>query len=224
DRHAGGAGVTAVDREAAPSEPCEIKRGSQSGGTPADDKAIEQVRSFPLPIPWSHLNGCERAAFRHRRRTERNAAVVDRGEAAPAARRESRAACVRAASALTIGRSGATRQSALHLTFDTDSGIRPMIAFYPGSFDPPTNGHIDVIRRASMLFRKLVIGVGVHHEKTPLLDDGERVRLLEGEIAAIGQCSGNEIAVVTFDGLVVDAARQSGASVIVRGLRNGTDF
>ncbi len=99
-----------------------------------------------------------------------------------------------------------------------------MIAFYPGSFDPPTNGHIDVIRRASMLFRKLVIGVGVHHEKTPLLDDGERVRLLEGEIAAIGQGSGNEIAVVTFDGLVVDAARQSGASVIVRGLRNGTDF
>jgi len=97
-------------------------------------------------------------------------------------------------------------------------------AFYSGSFDPPTNGHVDVIKRACSFAGRLVIGVGVHHEKRGFLSDDERVRLLRELCADEAASSSTQIDVVTFDNLAVDAARDNGASVIVRGLRNATDF
>lgn len=97
-------------------------------------------------------------------------------------------------------------------------------ALYAGSFDPVTNGHLDVIRAAAILVDRLVIAVGVHHAKTPLLVAAERVELLRqvcGPIAAGAECA---LEVITFDGLVTIAAQGSGAQVLVRGLRDGTDF
>jgi pantetheine-phosphate adenylyltransferase len=100
----------------------------------------------------------------------------------------------------------------------------PRIAFYSGSFDPITNGHLDVIQRALGLVDELVIGIGVHHGKVPLFAAEERVAMLEAETRALIRKHGGKVRVVTFDGLVVDAAREHGATLIIRGLRDGTDF
>jgi len=96
--------------------------------------------------------------------------------------------------------------------------------FYPGSFDPVTNGHIDIIARTARLVDRLVIAVGVHHGKKPMFDDAERVAMIEENVADLAGRAGIEITVTTFDNLTVDAARQAGAQVIVRGLRNSGDF
>ena len=98
------------------------------------------------------------------------------------------------------------------------------VGFYSGSFDPVTLGHLDVIARASELVDRLVIGIGVHPAKKPMFADAERIAMLEADTAPIADKSGAEIEVVTFDGLVVAAAREHGATVIFRGLRDGTDF
>jgi pantetheine-phosphate adenylyltransferase len=98
------------------------------------------------------------------------------------------------------------------------------IGFYSGSFDPVTLGHTDVIRRAAHLVDKLVIGIGVNPGKAPMFSDAERVAMLEDEVEAIGKAAGTKISVVTFSGLAVDAARAHKATVIIRGLRDGTDF
>lgn len=98
------------------------------------------------------------------------------------------------------------------------------IGFYPGSFDPVTLGHTDVIARACRLADRLVIGVGTHDAKRPLFSVEERLDMLASETASIAKATGTVIAIVTFDGLAVDAARESGAAVIVRGLRDATDF
>ncbi len=99
------------------------------------------------------------------------------------------------------------------------------LAVYPGSFDPITRGHIDVIDRARAVFDELVVAVLVNTRKTPSLDAGERVELIA---AAMAEELGAEVAagieVVTFDGLTVDLARQRGATSIVRGLRALSDF
>ena len=99
------------------------------------------------------------------------------------------------------------------------------LAVYPGSFDPITRGHIDVIDRARAVFDELVVAVLVNTRKTPSLDAGERVELIA---AAMAEELGTEVAagieVVTFDGLTVDLARQRGATSIVRGLRALSDF
>ena len=98
-------------------------------------------------------------------------------------------------------------------------------AFYAGSFDPPTNGHLDVIARALRLADRLIVAVGVHHQKTPFLSETQRLELLEQECAALAGGDGAaKIEVTTFDNLVVDAARDAGADFMVRGLRNGTDY
>lgn len=96
--------------------------------------------------------------------------------------------------------------------------------FYSGSFDPVTNGHMDVIVRALALVDELVIGIGVHHGKMPMFTADERVAMLEAETRPLTANGGRKIKVVTFSNLVVDAARQHGATIIVRGLRDGTDF
>ncbi|MEM7427018.1 MAG: pantetheine-phosphate adenylyltransferase [Pseudomonadota bacterium] len=98
------------------------------------------------------------------------------------------------------------------------------IGYYPGSFDPVTNGHVDVIARACTLVDALVLAVGVHHGKKPFLSAEQRVALLEEVARPIGQESGCKIVVETFDTLVVDAARAAGAVMLIRGLRDGTDF
>lgn len=98
------------------------------------------------------------------------------------------------------------------------------IGFYSGSFDPVTLGHADVLRRSAALVDRLVIGIGVHPGKTPLFSTREKTEMLEAEMSAVTQRYGTEIEVVTFAGLTIDAARTAGATIILRGLRDGTDL
>ena len=95
------------------------------------------------------------------------------------------------------------------------------IALYSGSFDPATFGHLDIITRGARLFDELIVAMGVHHTKTALLSVDQRLALLEQEVAALKITN---VRYVTFDNLVVEAAQQHGASVILRGLRNTTDY
>jgi pantetheine-phosphate adenylyltransferase len=96
--------------------------------------------------------------------------------------------------------------------------------FYPGSFDPVTYGHLDIIARAARLVDKLVIGVGTHPGKQSLLDEKARIALLEAVTKPIADHTGVKISFVTYDDLTVDAARRAHAGVIIRGLRDATDF
>ncbi len=96
--------------------------------------------------------------------------------------------------------------------------------FYPGSFDPVTYGHLDVIARAARLVDKLVIGVGTHAQKQSLLTVEERVQLLEAVCTPIGEHAGLKLVVKTFDGLAVAAAKAAGAKIVIRGIRDATDF
>jgi len=96
--------------------------------------------------------------------------------------------------------------------------------FYPGSFDPVTNGHLDIIARAANLVDELVLGVGVHHGKSSLLDEGRRISLLQNVCGPISAATGMNIRVETFDDLAVSAAKRVGACMIIRGLRDATDF
>lgn len=98
------------------------------------------------------------------------------------------------------------------------------IGFYSGSFDPVTLGHTDVIARACKIVDRLVIGIGVNPGKAPMFTAAERVAMLEVEVKPIAKAAGASISVVTFSGLAVEAARAHKASVIIRGLRDGTDF
>ncbi len=94
--------------------------------------------------------------------------------------------------------------------------------FYPGSFDPPTLGHLDIIRRAFKMFGRLIVGIGVHPSKAPMFPAGERLAMLEEEFESHGAADRGQA--VTFSGLTVDAARAHGAQVIVRGLRDAGDL
>jgi pantetheine-phosphate adenylyltransferase len=98
------------------------------------------------------------------------------------------------------------------------------VGLYPGTFDPVTNGHLDVIARAARLLDKLVVGVAVNTGKGPLFSLEERVELVEAEIAQIATQNGMVIEVMPFDTLLVHFARKIGASMIVRGLRAVSDY
>jgi pantetheine-phosphate adenylyltransferase len=98
------------------------------------------------------------------------------------------------------------------------------IGFYSGSFDPVTHGHTDVIARACRLVDRLVIGIGTNPGKEPLFTADERVAMLRTETKTIAERTGTQITIVTFQGLAVEAARTHGATIIFRGLRDGTDF
>jgi len=98
------------------------------------------------------------------------------------------------------------------------------IALYPGTFDPPTNGHMDVIVRASRLVDRLVVGVAANPGKGPLFSLEERVALVQHEVDAVAGQHGSEIVVQGFDGLLVEFARDLGAMAIMRGLRAVSDF
>ena len=95
---------------------------------------------------------------------------------------------------------------------------------YPGTFDPITLGHMDIIRRATHLVDRLVIGVTTNPSKSPMFTVEERLAMVGREMAAITDCGGAEIRVVSFDSLLMDFAVREGASMIVRGLRAVADF
>ncbi|MCZ4256461.1 pantetheine-phosphate adenylyltransferase [Sulfitobacter sp. G21635-S1] len=98
------------------------------------------------------------------------------------------------------------------------------IGLYPGTFDPITLGHIDIIRRATRLVDKLVIGVAINRDKGPLFDLDERVGMIQDECAELGRQTGVEIAVHPFENLLINCARDVGAQIIIRGLRAVADF
>jgi pantetheine-phosphate adenylyltransferase len=94
--------------------------------------------------------------------------------------------------------------------------------FYPGSFDPPTLGHFDIMKRGLGLFDRLVVGIGVHPSKTPMFTEAERVTMLREELERLGAVDRGQV--VLFRGLTVDAARQNGAEFILRGIRDAADL
>jgi pantetheine-phosphate adenylyltransferase len=93
-------------------------------------------------------------------------------------------------------------------------------AIYPGSFDPVTNGHLDVIERAVKLFDEVIVAIAVNSQKVPLFSLEERLGLLTTETAAYGA----KVRAVPMEGLLVEFARQAGASAVIRGLRAVSDF
>ncbi|MDR3752575.1 MAG: pantetheine-phosphate adenylyltransferase [Terracidiphilus sp.] len=95
----------------------------------------------------------------------------------------------------------------------------PQTAIYPGTFDPPTNGHVDLIQRGAKLFDHLTVAVLNNPGKDPLFTVDERVEMLQEVTASIGNVS-----VATFDGLMVEFARQQGASAVLRGIRAISDY
>ena len=98
------------------------------------------------------------------------------------------------------------------------------VGLYPGTFDPITLGHIDIIRRAATLVDKLVIGVAINRDKGPLFSLEERVAMIEAECAELAAQTGIEIVAHPFENLLIDCARDVGAQMIVRGLRAVADF
>lgn len=93
------------------------------------------------------------------------------------------------------------------------------IAVYPGSFDPITNGHLDIIERASRVFDRVIVGVLINKNKRPVFTSAERVEFIKEATAHLGN-----VETAGFDGLLVDFAKQHGASVIIKGLRTVNDF
>ena len=98
------------------------------------------------------------------------------------------------------------------------------IGLYPGTFDPITLGHVDIIQRAMALVDRLVIGVAINRDKGPLFTLEERVAMVEAECASIMKKTAGETVVHPFENLLIDCARDVGATVIVRGLRAVADF
>lgn len=98
------------------------------------------------------------------------------------------------------------------------------VALYPGTFDPITLGHIDIIGRAMAIVDRLVIGVAVNRDKGPLFDLEQRVAMVRSEADELVRRTGGEIVVQPFENLLVDCARNAGATFIIRGLRGVADF
>ena len=97
-------------------------------------------------------------------------------------------------------------------------------ALYPGTFDPLTNGHIDILKGALALVDRVTIAIGIHASKSPLFAVSERKTMIKEVLKTLGKADARRVTLETFDGLVVEAARKAGASVIVRGLRDAADF
>jgi pantetheine-phosphate adenylyltransferase len=98
------------------------------------------------------------------------------------------------------------------------------IGLYPGTFDPLTLGHMDIISRATVLVDRLVIGVAINRDKGPFFSLEERVAMIEAECEALSVRTGTEIVVHPFENLLIDCARDVGAAMIIRGLRAVADF
>ena len=100
----------------------------------------------------------------------------------------------------------------------------PRIALYPGSFDPVTNGHVDVVHQAVGLCDRLVVAIGVHPGKKPLFDLQERLAMVAEVFGPVAAKAGCEFDSTTYDNLTITAARKIGATIMIRGLRDGTDL
>jgi pantetheine-phosphate adenylyltransferase len=100
----------------------------------------------------------------------------------------------------------------------------PRTALFAGSFDPMTNGHLEVVRSAVAMVDRLVLAVGIHPGKVPLFLAEERVAMLEEVCTPLARAAGCEIAVSTFADLVIAAARRTGATILIRGVRDASDF
>jgi pantetheine-phosphate adenylyltransferase len=100
----------------------------------------------------------------------------------------------------------------------------PRIALFPGSFDPVTNGHVDLVHQSARLADRLVLAIGTHPGKAPLFTAAERLAMLEAVCAPLARAAGCELACITVADLVVAAARRAGATLLIRGLRGAADF
>jgi pantetheine-phosphate adenylyltransferase len=100
----------------------------------------------------------------------------------------------------------------------------PRIALYPGSFDPVTNGHLDVVRQAVGLCDRLVVAIGVHPGKAPLFSSEERLAMIGEVFGPVAKSAKCEFEAVTYDDLAVAAAKRAKATIFIRGLRDGTDL
>lgn len=98
------------------------------------------------------------------------------------------------------------------------------IGLYPGTFDPITLGHIDIIRRGALLVDRLVIGVAINRDKGPLFDLEERVAMIEQECQTLSEETGTQIIAHPFENLLINCAHDVGAQIIIRGLRAVADF
>jgi pantetheine-phosphate adenylyltransferase len=98
------------------------------------------------------------------------------------------------------------------------------IGLYAGSFDPITNGHLDVLEAAARICDRIVVAIGVHPGKKPLFDTAERMAMIEKASASISRAYKVKVEVITFDNLVITAAKKAKATLLIRGLRDGTDF
>jgi pantetheine-phosphate adenylyltransferase len=97
-------------------------------------------------------------------------------------------------------------------------------ALYPGTFDPMTNGHVDMLRAAFGLCGRLVVALGLHPAKSPMLSVEDRLALIGAVAQPMAEAAGVTLEARTFDNLVVDFARDVGATILIRGLRDGTDL
>jgi pantetheine-phosphate adenylyltransferase len=100
----------------------------------------------------------------------------------------------------------------------------PRIAIYPGSFDPVTNGHLDVVRHAVHLCDKLIVSIGIHPGKKPLFSTDERIAMVREVFEPVAKKAGCGFDCSTYDNLTVTAAKAVGATIMIRGLRDGTDL
>jgi pantetheine-phosphate adenylyltransferase len=100
----------------------------------------------------------------------------------------------------------------------------PRIALYPGSFDPVTNGHLDVVRHAVGLCDRLIVAIGVHPGKKPLFTVQERLDMVRVVFAPVAAKAGCAFDCTTYNNLTVTAAKKAGATIMIRGLRDGTDL
>lgn len=98
------------------------------------------------------------------------------------------------------------------------------VAIFAGSFDPVTNGHLDLLRSAFNIADKVVVAIGVHPQKAPLFTFEERKTLISNVAKDVLKVTGDRFSVISFNNLLVDKAREIGANLIIRGLRDGTDF
>jgi pantetheine-phosphate adenylyltransferase len=98
----------------------------------------------------------------------------------------------------------------------------PLVAIFPGSFDPLTNGHVEILETALALADRVVVAIGVNPTKAALFTPDERAEMIREVVGLLG--ASERVAVVAYDGLIVEAARAAGATVLVRGLRDGSDL
>jgi pantetheine-phosphate adenylyltransferase len=100
----------------------------------------------------------------------------------------------------------------------------PRIAFYAGSFDPVTNGHLDVVRHAVVLCDRLIVAIGINPAKKPLFSDQERLDMIKEVFSPVAAKAGCTLEAVTYNNLTVAEAQKRGATIMIRGLRDGTDL